>query len=169
MTKGKRGPGQVCLADVCRALEEIAPLRLAQDWDNVGLLAGDENAAVRRVLLCIDLTGPVVEEAITRKADLVMAYHPPVFRPISRLHGHSRETDAHVFRCVAAGIAIYSTHTALDAAEGGTNDVLAGLCGVKQTHPLEYAAADPPRCKVCLLYTSPSPRDRTRSRMPSSA
>ena len=164
MADGKRGTVQVRLADVCRALEETASLRLAQDWDNVGLLAGDENATVKRVLLCIDLTEPVVEEAIARKADLVMAYHPPIFRPISRLHGHSRETDAHVFRCVAAGIAIYSTHTALDAAQGGTNDVLAGLCGVKLTHPLEYGPADPPRCKV-VVFVPPDSADKVAEAM----
>ena len=63
----------------------IAPMRLAQDWDNVGLLAGDPAASLRRALLCIDLTAAVVEEAVRARADLVMAYHPPIFRPVSAL------------------------------------------------------------------------------------
>ncbi len=141
----------VRLAEVCLALEWIAPLRLALDTDNVGLLAGDESAPVKRVLLCIDLTAAVVDEAIRRKVDLVMAYHPPIYRPITRLHGHGIGTDAHVFRCIAAGIAVYSTHTALDAAEGGTNDVLAGLCGIKNAQPIEYVQPGPPRCKVVVF------------------
>ena len=164
MSKGRQPDGRVKLGQVCRALETIAPLRLAQDWDNVGLLAGDENAPVRRVLLCIDLTAPVVDEAISRKVDLVMAYHPPIFRPISRLHGHGQDTGAHVFRCIAAGTAIYSTHTALDAAEGGTNDVLAGLCGITKTLPLEYAQAGPPQCKV-VVFVPPESADRVAEAM----
>ncbi|MHC4091360.1 MAG: Nif3-like dinuclear metal center hexameric protein [Planctomycetota bacterium] len=151
MSKRASGRKGVPLAEVCQALDKIAPLRLAQEWDNVGLLAGDANAQVERVLLSIDLTGPVVEEALRRKVDLVMAYHPPIFRPITRLHGHGSGTDAHVFRCIAAGVAIYSMHTALDAADGGTNDVLAGLCGIKQTRPIEYAAAGAPQCKIVVF------------------
>jgi dinuclear metal center YbgI/SA1388 family protein len=137
-------------------LEEIAPLGLAQEWDNVGLLAGDASSPVRRVLLCIDLTAAVVDEAIAGGVDLIMAYHPPIFRPISRLHGHGTGTDAHVFRCVAAGIAVYSMHTALDAAEGGTNDVLAGLCGVEQTQAIEHAEPGPPQCKVVVFVPAES-------------
>ncbi|MCP4245908.1 MAG: Nif3-like dinuclear metal center hexameric protein [bacterium] len=144
------------LAQVCAALEKIAPLALAQVWDNVGLLAGDESAAVRRVLLCIDLTAAVVDEALARKVDLVMAYHPPLFRPITRLHGHGRRTDAHVFRCIAGGVAIYSMHTALDAADGGTNDVLAERCGVAETSPIEYTTTGPPKCKVVVFVPAES-------------
>lgn len=144
----------VGLSRVCAALDRIAPLRLAADWDNVGLLAGDAGATIRRVLLCIDLTGAVVDEAIAGQADLVMAYHPPLFRPVSRLHGHGTGTDAHVFRCIAAGVAIYSVHTALDAADGGTNDVLAELCGIKKAQPIEYADAGGEECKVVVFVPS---------------
>lgn len=156
MAKSERGAKGVPLGEVCLALEQIAPLALAQEWDNVGLLAGDANAAVRRVLLCIDLTAAVVNEALAEGADLVMAYHPPIFRPISRLHGHGTGAEAHLFRCVAAGIAVYSVHTALDAADGGTNDVLAGLCGVKKTHPIEYTEAGPQQCKLVVFVPAGS-------------
>ena len=156
MSKSKRPAKGVRLSDVCTAFERLAPVSLAEDWDNVGLLAGDAGAAVRRVLLCIDLTAPVVDEAIANRADLVMAYHPPLFRPITRLHSHGTGTDAHVFRCIAAGIAVYSVHTALDAAEGGANDVLAGLCGVDETRPIEYANAGPARCKVVVFVPAES-------------
>jgi dinuclear metal center YbgI/SA1388 family protein len=140
------------VSDVCSALEALAPLERARSWDNVGLLAGDPNATVRRVLLCIDLTADVLAEAIRAKVDLVVAYHPPIFRPISRLSAASRGTDAQVFGCVSAGIAIYSPHTALDCADGGTNDVLAGLCGAKDASPIEFVD-DPGRheCKVVVF------------------
>ncbi len=126
------------VADVCDAMEAIAPCGLAQEWDNVGLLVGDPSARVRRVLTCIDLTPDVVDEAIKKKTDFVMAYHPPIFKPVARLRADSHETDALVFRCIKHGIAIYSMHTALDAADGGTNDVIAELCGCRATEPLEY-------------------------------
>ncbi len=137
------------VADICSAMETIAPTGLAQSWDNVGLLAGDPKAEVHRALACIDLTPPVVEEAIKKKIDLLLAYHPPIFKPVSSLRADSRAADAAVFRCIQNGIAIYATHTALDAAEGGTNDVIASLCGIKQTEPLEYV--DDPSVDQCKL------------------
>lgn len=134
------------------AMERVAPVALAQDWDNVGLLAGDPNAELRRVLLCIDLTRAVVDEARRGRFDLVMAYHPPIFKPVSRVVADSLGTDSIVFSCVQSGVAIYSTHTALDAAAGGTNDVLAGLCGAVDVRPLEWSdSGGPSTCKFVVF------------------
>lgn len=129
------------VADVCAAMEKIAPTALAQEWDNVGLLAGDLKAAVRRVMLTIDLTGPVVDEAFRKKIDFIVSYHPPIFKPISSLCTPGSGMESLVFRCIRNGVAIYAPHTALDAADGGTNDALAHLCGIDQTEPLEYVDA----------------------------
>lgn len=137
------------LADVCTAMEKVAPTGLAQSWDNAGLLVGDARASVGRVLACIDLTAAVVDEAIRKKTDLILAYHPPIFKPISSIRGDSSGTDAPVFRCIQNGIAVYAMHTALDAAEGGTNDVMASLCGITRTEPVEYV--DRPRVDECKL------------------
>ncbi len=126
------------IRDFVQAMEAIAPTALAQSWDNVGLLAGDAGAALRSVLLCIDLTPDVADEATALGVDCVMAYHPPIFKPIARLTAQAGGVEAAVYACLRHGVAIYSTHTALDAAGGGTNDVLAGLCGVKSTEPLEF-------------------------------
>ncbi len=131
------------------AMETIAPTGLAQSWDNVGLLAGDPKAALRRVLLCIDLTAEVAKEAASRRIDLVLAYHPPIFKPIAAIRADSAGTDAAVFQCISNGTAIYTTHTALDAAEGGTNDVIAELCGATSTEPIEYV--DRPSAGECKL------------------
>ena len=139
MAERKAAVRRYRVAEVCAALEEIAPLGLAQSWDNVGLLAGDETTRVRRLLCCIDLTPAVVVEALTGRYSMVLAYHPPLFKPISALRVPSHGTEDAVYRCVRLGISIYAPHTALDAAAGGTNDVLAELCGVTETEPLEYA------------------------------
>lgn len=158
-TNPRRGSA-TSVADVCAALENLAPLSLAQSWDNVGLLLGDRGAAVRRVLLCIDLTPRVVREAIRGRIDFVVAYHPPVFKPIQRLCADSAGAEACVFRCAQSGIAVYSPHTALDAATGGTNDVLAAAVGVRDARPLEYVGApDGPRCKL-VTFVPPSFVDR---------
>lgn len=135
--------------DVTEAIERLAPPGGAQEWDNVGLLAGDPEAPVHRVLACIDLTGDVVDEAVAGEVEFVLAYHPPIFKPIRALRADSSGTDALVFRCIRHSLAIYSTHTALDAAPRGTNDVIAGLCGAGHTEPLEYV--DVPSGSECKL------------------
>ena len=143
------------VADVCAAMENLAPTALAQEWDKVGLLAGDLRAAVRRVLLTIDMTEAVVDEAIRKKVEFIISYHPPIFKPITSLRTPGSGMDALVFRCIRGGAAIYSPHTALDAAEGGTNDVLAELCGITRTEPLEYVdAPTEDRCKFVVFVPS---------------
>lgn len=144
------------VARLCEVMESLAPTGLAQSWDNVGLLAGDGQAPANRVLACIDLTSAVVDEAVSGKADLILTYHPPIFKPISSLRADSNGPDAAVYRCIRNGIAIYATHTALDAADGGTNDVLASLCGIKITRPIEYV--DRPGPSECKLVVTVSPR-----------
>lgn len=135
------------MAEVCEALDRLAPPHLAQEWDNVGLLIGDRSATVRRVLLTIDLTRPVVREARRRRAEMVMAYHPPIFKPIRRL---TAEAAPAAWSATQAGLAVYAPHTALDAAPGGTNDVLAEAIGLEAARPLE-AAPSTASCKLVVL------------------
>lgn len=140
------------VADVCGALESIAPLKLAQDWDNVGLLAGDREAKVRRILLSIDLTEVVVREAMDASIDFIVSYHPPIFKPFRLLVQPGTGMEALMWRCIRNGIAIYSPHTALDAADGGTNDCLARLCGIETCEGL-VTVDDPSRneCKIVVF------------------
>ena len=113
-------------AEVIDILHEIAPLELAAEQDNVGVLLQPKSrpGRVRRVLLTIDLTPPVVAEAIVARAELVVAYHPPIYRPAKRLVAEGGVQEA-LLRAAAAGIAVYSPHTALDAAPSGLADWLA--------------------------------------------
>lgn len=120
--------------DVKKELDGIAPPALAADWDNVGLLVGDRNADVKKLMLCIDLTSEVLAEAVAAKAQMVMAYHPVIFKPVSRITSCSNPV---VYQAARQGIAVYSTHTALDAAPGGTNDVLADILGIGPRRVLE--------------------------------
>ena len=121
------------IADLARALESIAPLRMAEDWDNVGLIVGSESWGLGGpVLLTIDLTERVAAEAERRTCAAVVAYHPPLFQSVKRIVDGpgSGASQRVVLRMARAGIAVYSPHTALDAATGGVTDWLAdGLLG----------------------------------------
>lgn len=117
------------LANVIQILEKIAPLNLAEDWDNVGLLINPLRARkVKNILLTIDLTEAVADEAVAKKADLVIAYHPILFRPAHCLDANNAH-DRAVMKLVQQHIAVYSPHTALDAVIGGVNDWLSDGVG----------------------------------------
>jgi len=116
------------LGNVVSILEDVAPTRHAEAWDNVGLLVGDPAAEVARVLVTVDYTEEVAREAVEEGASLVIAYHPPLFAPTKRVPHDAPWADA-----IRRGIALYSPHTALDVARGGTNDVLADVCGISTT------------------------------------
>lgn len=133
------------LALLLRSLDTIAPLSLAEAWDNVGLLvdprARDEELQVERVLLTIDATPAVLREASELNAQCLVAYHPPIFRPLKRV---SRHGEPALFQAIRAGFAVYSPHTALDAAPAGLNDWLAEAFGEAEVTPIE------PACRVEL-------------------
>jgi dinuclear metal center YbgI/SA1388 family protein len=116
------------LADVVQVLETVAPTGAAAAWDNVGLLAGDPAAEVTRALVAIDATLEVVEEAARERCELLVAYHPPIFAPLRAVLPSG--DGAAAFAALRRGVALYSPHTALDAADGGTNDVLADALGM---------------------------------------
>ena len=113
------------LAEVVDILREIAPTELAAEWDNVGLLVRPfaDGRRVARALLCVDMTVAVVAEARAAKADLVVSYHPPIFQGLKKLHADGGVQEA-VLAAAAAGLAVYSPHTALDAAPSGLCDWL---------------------------------------------
>jgi len=125
------------LSEIVPVLEALAPLRYAESWDNVGLLVEPrrEEHPVNRVILTIDLGEDVLEEAAERGAELVVAYHPPIFSGVKRLT-LATASERVVLAAVRAGIAVYSPHTALDAAPGGVNDWLADALGPGVRAPL---------------------------------
>ena len=130
------------LSQVITTLDELAPLRYAESWDNVGLLVGDPLADIGKVLVTVDYTADVAAEAVAAGASLVVAYHPPLFAAVKRAPHDALWVDA-----VRRGIALYSPHTALDVAREGTNDFLADACGVSDSlrSPLRPFAPRPGR------------------------
>jgi len=120
--------------EIVALLEEIAPPHLAADWDNVGLLIGDGKRQVGALMLCIDLTEQVLAEAKRAKAAMVMAYHPVIFHAAKRVTASACPV---VYEAAASKLAVYSMHTALDVAPGGTNDVLAEVLGLVDARPIQ--------------------------------
>lgn len=121
---------------VTQYLARLAPLSLAESWDNVGLLVGDRAAAARRVMTCLTVTPPVVAEAVARGADLIVAHHPLPFQPLKRI---TADTTAGrmLIELIAAGVAVYSAHTAFDSAVGGINQQIADLLRLENVRPLQ--------------------------------
>ena len=126
------------LAKTLELLEELAPLRYAESWDNVGLII-DPNASptvsVGRILLTIDLSEAVLAEAVERRVNLIVAYHPPLFAGLKRLR-HRVPSERVAIQAINAGLPVYSPHTALDATPGGVNDWLAAALGPGECEPL---------------------------------
>lgn len=111
------------------AMQRIAPLELAESWDNPGLLV-DCGGEVTRVLVTLDITPDVVEEAAAKGCGLIVAHHPVIFSPLKRLAPKDVP-----FQLVQNGISAICMHTNLDAAAGGVNEVLAGIFGMQDPEP----------------------------------
>lgn len=116
--------------EIFEKLCEIAPLELQLEYDNAGFLIGRSDAPVKKALLSLDVTAEVVEEAITRGAQLIVSHHPVVWDAMrsvtDRVPGNGK-----LLRLLENGIAVISMHTNLDMAKGGVNDVLISLLGAK--------------------------------------
>ncbi|OSD06122.1 NGG1p interacting factor 3 [Trametes coccinea BRFM310] len=109
----------------CRIMGRVAPLQLAEKWDNVSFIfkAPHVRENAKRILLTIDLTPAVVEEALSTPTSLIVSYHPPIFKPLSSIT-LSPPLQASLLKCAAAGISVYTPHTALDSVTDGLNDWL---------------------------------------------
>ncbi|XP_007520572.2 NIF3-like protein 1 [Erinaceus europaeus] len=132
------------LKAVLSSLNAFASLSFAESWDNVGLLVEPSPPhTVKTLFLTNDLTEEVMEEALQRKADLILSYHPPIFRPMKRLTWTSWK-ERLVIRALENRVGIYSPHTAYDAAPQGVNSWLAQGLGVCTSRPLHPSKA--PSC-----------------------
>lgn len=125
--------------EVCTVLEKYAPLSLAEDYDNVGLLLGDKNSEVTGILTTLDVDMEVAIEAVSCGANLIVSHHPIMFSPIKKITDATPEGRLLLF-LIQNNIAVYASHTNLDAAEGGLNDLIAGFLKLSDIVPLrEYS------------------------------
>ena len=123
--------------EIFQTLCAFAPLELQADFDNSGFLVGRGSAPVDRVLLSLDITDEVIDEAISWGAQLIISHHPLIFSPLRTITDSGDPAGEKVLRLAEAGIAAICMHTNLDIAQGGVNDVLMDRLGAQTLVPLD--------------------------------
>ena len=112
------------VSDIYSFIDSIAPYDTQAEFDNSGYMIGSRDAEVNRILVALDLTLDVLEEAKQNNADLIITHHPVIFQPL-----HSVMSDTVVFDTIKSGISVISAHTNLDIAENGVNATLIKTLG----------------------------------------
>lgn len=123
------------VAAIVETLRSLAPLELAETWDNVGLLLGDPAQPIERVMTCLTLSSDVAEEALEKGAQLVVAHHPVLFRAVKSLTTATVEGRT-LLKLLSAQVAVYSPHTAFDSSADGINAQLAATLDLSDVQPL---------------------------------
>ena len=121
---------------ICELIEEIAPLSLQESYDNAGLLVGDSQMEIDSVLVSIDITEEVIDEAIRKKCRMIVSHHPLIFTGLKRLTGQN-EVQRCVAKAIKNDIAIYAAHTNLDNVLNGVSGKMAEKIGLKNIRILQ--------------------------------
>ncbi len=127
-----------CISDIAQLLEAIAPPALQEDYDNSGLLVGEPETEVSGVLVSLDVTEEVVQEAVSKGCNLIVSHHPIVFRPLKRFTGKS-QVERTVMSALRAGVGLYAIHTNLDNVAHGVNAMMAAKLGLDDFEVLRPA------------------------------
>lgn len=121
--------------EIIRIIEDFAPLSYQESYDNAGLLVGDRTREATGVVLCVDVTRAVLDEAVACGANLVVSHHPVIFHPLKRLTG-ATHPERMVQTAIERGIALYAAHTNLDSCAGGINFCMAEMLGLQSVEVL---------------------------------
>ena len=119
----------VKIRDIEELMEKIAPAYLKEKWDNVGLLVGNRENIVSGVLLSLDITSEVIEEAEALGCNLILTHHPLILEPLKKIVAKDPISDM-IIKLISSDISFFCAHTNLDKAEGGVNDCLAERMGL---------------------------------------
>lgn len=125
------------ISEICKAIEAVAPLSLQEDYDNAGMLVGYSDNECTGVVCTLDVSEAVVEEAVARGCNLVLAHHPIIFRGLKRITG-ATHVERVIIKALKNDIAIYAAHTNLDNVLHGVNAKIADLLQVRNRKPLVY-------------------------------
>ena len=116
--------------DVINHIEDLAPLAYAEDFDNVGLLVGNSKMLITGVLVTLDTLESVVDEAIDKNCNLIISFHPIIFKGLKSLTGKNY-VERTVIKAIKNNIALYAIHTALDNSINGVNAIICNTLGLK--------------------------------------
>ncbi len=147
------------IGEILAQVEQFAPPAYQESWDNTGLQVGTRAAECSGVLLCVDVTPAIVEEAISKHCNLIISHHPLIFKGLKRITG-ATPVEVSVLNAIAAGVSIYSCHTAVDNTPGGVSYAMAERLGLTVRRALSPIA---PRC--CKLSVMVPEREAESVRM----
>lgn len=139
--------------DIIDVIEGFAPSAVQESWDNCGLCIGSEEAQVDSVLLGLDCTPALVDEAIAMGANMIVTHHPLIFKGLKKISGNDPVTEA-VVKAIKNDIAIYAAHTSADKVFGGVSWAMAGRMGLADVEVLEQ---DSPGVGLGVVGNLPSP------------
>lgn len=133
------------LADIVRKLEGKFPKELMEEWDNVGLMIESENKEINNVMIVLDVTNEVIDEAINKDIDLIISHHPLIFTK-EKIMNITEETilGKKIIKLIKNDISVYSMHTNLDIADGGMNDYILGKLDI-----VDITKTEVDRCMRC--------------------
>ena len=126
----------VKVRDIMEAMENLAPEVLKEDFDNVGLMVGSKDKEVKKILLALDCTKNVLNEAIENKCDMILTHHPLIFRKPNRIVPDDL-LGYKITELIKNDIALYSSHTNLDSAKNGINKTIVEMLGFKSNEIIE--------------------------------
>ncbi|MBQ6820280.1 MAG: Nif3-like dinuclear metal center hexameric protein [Clostridium sp.] len=122
--------------DIIKIMEDFAPVNLKEDFDNVGLMVGDKEKEVKKVLLALDCTLKVIEEAEDKNIDLIITHHPLIFNKPSCITTDSL-IGKKIIKLIKSDISVYSSHTNLDSAREGLNETIVNILGYNSKELIE--------------------------------
>lgn len=127
--------------NIIKEMESLAPIYLKEDFDNVGLMVGDREKEVKKVLLALDCTLKVIEEAKNENVDLIITHHPLIFRKPSSITTDTLQGKK-IIELIKNDISLYSSHTNLDSVENGLNHTIVSILGFNDSRILEKNKRD---------------------------
>lgn len=148
------------IGDVCTVIEKFAPLSLQESYDNAGLILGDRNREVTGVLIALDATLDVIDEAIRLGSNLIVTHHPFIFKGLKTITGKNH-TENCLIKAIRNDIAIYAGHTNVDSVRGGVNERMADKLGLTETSilvPVHQTSCD---CGLGMIGMLPEPLSET--------
>lgn len=121
---------------IMNLIEEMAPKKIAEQWDNVGLLIGDGSQTVKRLMVCLDVPEWVIDEAIEEKVDMIISHHPIIFSSLKKINTDT-VLGRKIIKLIKNNISVYAAHTNYDMVKGGLNDIFVNLMGFEKATVIE--------------------------------
>lgn len=128
--------------DIAKVIENYAPKELQEDYDNAGIQVGDPDMEISGILLCLDVTEDILDEAIDRGCNIIVSHHPLIFRGLKNITG-SNAIQRIVIKAIRNNVAIYAAHTNLDAAKEGVSYEIGHILNMTDMQPLDPKPGNP--------------------------